>query len=711
MATDARAATLTVALIGNPNTGKSTLFGALVGMRQRVGNFPGVTVEKKAGRMEFGGRQYELIDLPGVYSLSARAPDAMVTVDVLLGRSAGAAPVDAVLCVVDASNLERNLYLVSQTLELGVPTLIALNMIDVAENHGLQIDVAELSRTLGAAVTPVAAHRGVGIAELRSALAQTIAEGGRHHASPLPEAVLRESEQLEALVAQRSGDVGKDHPRRRFLARRLLLGAGSSLEKAFTRGANDPLTTAIEAARERIALGGASAPDAEVTARYAWAQHAMRRAVRRVGQRRASVSDRLDRVLTNRLWGSLILFGAMVVMFQAVFSWSQPLADLIGAGIERCGAAVEAHMAEGALRSLLVDGVLEGVGGVLAFLPQIGILFFFIAILEDCGYLARGAFLMDRLMARVGLSGKSFVPMLSSFACAVPGIMAARVVENERDRLTTILVAPLLTCSARLPVYALLIAAFVPARSCCGGLLNLQGLTLFALYALGIVTAVVVALLLKRTLLRGKPPLFFLELPSYKRPSLRTALHRVWERGVLFVQCAGTLILAVSVLVWAAMYYPRLPGAHTAKEQQRASVLGRLGGVVEPAVRPLGWDWRIGCAVIASFPAREVVVATLGVIFDGDDNAAASGEGNGALSERLRQAAWDDSREPLFTLPTALSIMVFFALCAQCTGTLAIIRRETNSWRWPLFVFAYMTALAYAGAFVTYQSTVWLGWS
>ena len=420
--------------------------------------------------------------------------------------------------------------------------------------------------------------------------------------------------------------------------------------------------------------------------------------------------------------------------------------DAIGAGFDWLGDWVGARMPEGALQSLVVNGVIGGVGGVLQFLPQILILFTFIALLEDCGYMARAAFLMDRVMVRAGLSGRSFIPMLSSFACAVPGIMAARVIENERDRLTTILVSPLLTCSARLPVYALLIAAFVPSTTYLGGWLGLQGLTLAGLYLLGIVAAVTVALVLKRTVLRGATPPLVMEMPSYKWPSPRIVVMRVAERAWVFLRTAGSLILAISIVVWAAAYYPHssstvrqelqqkevleaqlnaVPDAAPAKadlevklahlnneiaaKYQQHSILGWMGKAIEPAVRPLGWDWRIGCAVIASFPAREVVVATLGVVYGlGEKFETKSDESRRALGSRLQHAVWDGTNRPVFTLPVALSIMVFFALCCQCAATLAVIRRETNSWRWPAFAFSYMTILAYVGALITYQLGTWL---
>jgi ferrous iron transport protein B len=431
----------------------------------------------------------------------------------------------------------------------------------------------------------------------------------------------------------------------------------------------------------------------------------------------------------------------MLVVFSSVFIFADPLMGMIDGLLGELGNWVSERMPEGPLQSLLVDGIIGGVGSVLVFLPQILFLFFFLAVLEDCGYMARAAYLMDKLMVRVGLSGKSFIPLLSSFACAIPGVMATRVIENRRDRLTTILVAPLMSCSARLPVYAILIGAFIPAINVLG-FLPLQGLTLFSMYLLGILTAALVALVLKRTLLRGPTPPFVMELPGYKWPSPTMVFYRMAERGWSFIYRAGTLIFAVSVLVWAASYYPRdaaevtdklaprrdalaaqlaqLPAdsaeAAAAAEQlvdvenliaavfQRESYLGRLGRAIEPAVRPLGWDWRIGCAAIASFPAREVVMGVLGVIYNlGGDLDVGESSDQARLGSRMKAAVWDDTGEPVYNIPVALSIMVFFALCAQCAATLVVIRRETNSWRWPAFTFAYMTSLAYVAALVTYQ--------
>jgi ferrous iron transport protein B len=759
-----------VALIGNPNTGKSTLFSALVGVRQRVGNYPGVTVEKKLGHMTHGGRCFTLVDLPGTYSLAPRSPDEMVAVDVLLGRRRDTPPPDTVVCIVDASNLQRNLYLVSQVLELGLPTILALNMIDVARERGLAIDVPRLARQLGIPVVEVQANRRLGIERLRDELAALRTRAARGDEGPFPEPFQREVARLvghleathpsatgaatdgmpaQATAATRdrsdtTGDEpaanGRARPLPRYLVERLLLDTSGYLEDELLAHDERGLRREIRASRERLASAGCGVPGVEAVARYAWVGRVLEGVVVRPSQRPVTASDRLDRVLTHRVWGLLIFVLMMIVVFQSVFSWARLPMDGIDLAVGRLADLLRTGLPDGALRSLLADGVVRGVGGVLVFLPQIFILFFFIALLEDCGYMARAAYLMDKLMVRVGLSGKSFIPLLSSFACAIPGVMATRVIENRRDRLTTILIAPLMSCSARLPVYALLIAAFIPQRSYLWGAIKLQGLTLFAMYAVGIVTAMLVALVLKRTILRGPTPPFVMELPSYKWPSLATVVHRMLERGWSFVRRAGTLIVAVSIVIWASLYYPHgnsveapFAGQRAALESrriaadddgeqrnaiekeigdldnriagayQRQSILGRLGRRIEPAVRPLGWDWRIGCAVIASFPAREVVVATLGIIYNLGQDVDVAAEDAGGLAPALKQATWDGTDQPVFNVPVALSIMVFFSLCAQCAATLVVIRRETNSWLWPAFTFAYMTALAYLAALVTYQ--------
>ncbi|MDZ4779049.1 MAG: ferrous iron transport protein B [Planctomycetia bacterium] len=725
-------AAITVALIGNPNTGKSTLFNALAGVRQRVGNYPGVTVERKTGQLNHAGRHFTLVDLPGTYSLAPRSPDEMVAVDVLLGRRADTPAPDAILCIVDASNLERNLYLVSQALELGLPTVVALNMTDVAATRGISIDHQELARRLGIPVVPVQANRRRGLKELANALAAAVEQPRAERESPFPKAFQRE-------VAQLSERLERDAPTPRYLVERLLLDTSDYLEGVLGGDQHAALTQSLVDARARLAAAGFPVPAVEAIARYGWVGRIIDGVVARPSRRPATRSDAIDRMLTHKVWGTLVFALAMMLLFSSIFVWADPLMGMIEDGQGWLQGLVGSRMAAGPLQSLVVDGIIGGVGSVVVFLPQIFILFGLIAILEDCGYMARAAYLMDKLMSRVGLSGKSFIPLLSSFACAVPGIMATRVIENRRDRLTTILVAPLMSCSARLPVYTLL-CGMLPAKTYLFGTLSLGGLTMFAMYLLGIVAAMLVALVLKRSLLRGATPPFVMELPSYKFPSITGVLYRMLERGWAFIQRAGTVIFAVSVLVWAASYFPRdeaaVEGPYAAERErletvvetgadddktvaeerlaeidhevaslyQQRSWLGQAGKWIEPAVRPLGWDWRIGAAAIASFPAREVIIGVLGVIYNvGDEPEETS------LRERLSRARWDGTDRPIYTVPVALSIMVFFALCAQCAATLAVIKRETNSWGWPAFTFGYMTALAYVGALLTYQVGTWLG--
>jgi len=729
--------TITVALVGNPNTGKSTLFNALSGVRQRVGNYPGVTVEKKIGHVQIDGQRFELVDLPGTYSLAPRSPDEMVAVDVLLGRRSDVSSPDVVICIVDAGNLERNFYLLSQVLELGVPTIVALNMMDVADARSVEINVERLRERLGTIVVPMQANSGRGITELKAEIARAAQQDASPPESPFPAEFQQEVAAIEKTLADTK-------PLPRYLAERLLLDTSGYIEEEVLPQQHETLHAELIAARERLATAGMPVPGVEAMARYEWVGKLLDGTAKRPTERQVTKSDKIDRVLTHWLLGTSIFTSMMIIVFCAVFYVAEYPMDQIGSGQKWLSAQVGNVLEEGALHSLLANGVIAGVGGVLVFLPQIFILFFFIAVLEDCGYMARAAYLMDKLMSRVGLSGKSFIPLLSSFACAIPGVMAARVIENRRDRLVTILVAPLMSCAARLPVYTLLIAAFIPADTYLGGYLGLQGLTMFSMYMVGIFTAVLVALVLKKTILKGETPPFVMELPSYKMPSLWTVLHRMFERGWAFIKRAGTVIFAVSIVIWAALYYPRDADTVEAPIRQRAaelqakvdaidaanpdnadklataqaelaaldvdneiagayqrqSYLGRAGQAIEPIVRPLGWDWRIGTAAIASFPAREVIVATLGVIYDlGDD----VDEESASLREQMRSATWDGTDRPVYNIPVALSIMVFFALCAQCAATLAVIRRETNSWRWPIFTFTYMTVLAYVAALVTYQ--------
>lgn len=718
-----------VALVGNPNTGKSTLFNALSGLHQRVGNYPGVTVEKKIGRFVLNGRAIEVVDLPGTYSLAVRSADELIALDVLMGEHGQPRP-DAIVCVVDANNLERNLFLVSQLLHLKRPLLVALNMLDIARRNGVEIDSAELSRRLGVPVVEVQGNKRLGIPGLKEqilqlAAATTVPRCPEVYPQPFVKALNAVSRFLPA---------EKDSPQC-FLAQRLLLDTSGDLLRRLDGdgGLRD------EVSRQKLSLAaqGLSLPSLEAIGRYQWIDQLLRGIVRRPTQT-TTLSDRIDKVLTHRVWGLLVFAVVMLLVFQAVFTWAEPLMSGVEALFGGLQSIVASALPAGIFNSLVADGIVAGVGGVVIFLPQILILFFFIAIMEDCGYLARASYLMDKLMTRVGLSGKSFIPLLSSFACAIPGIMATRIIENRRDRLITILVAPLMSCSARLPIYTLMISAFIPTRRILGGLVSLPALTLFSMYLLGIVAAIFVALILRKTVLRGETPPFVMELPEYKIPSLRLVGMRMAERGWAFVRRAGTVIVSVSVLIWAAAYFPRNESSTlavaekfdrqiaaianeprdgqatsgerellererdrtVAAEQMRNSFLGRAGRAVEPIVKPLGWDWKIASAVIASFPAREVVVAALSVIYSlgGDED-----ESSESLRDKLHQAKWDGTDRPIYNIPVALSLLVFFSLCAQCVSTLVVIRRETNRWTWPLFSFVYMTTLAYVAAFITYQ--------
>ena len=697
---------ITVALVGNPNAGKSTLFNALSGLRQQVGNYPGVTVEMMKGHYNFANHRFELIDLPGTYSLAPRSPDEMVAVDLLLGRRPEERKPDVVLSIVDASNLDRHLYLTTQLLELGIPVVLAVNMIDVAQNQGMTIDCQRLAKESGLRVLPLQAHRGVGIDALKQALLDATTDKPPSQGPKLPDDLEGEVETLRRQV---------DVPT--FLARRLLLDIGGSTEEWLIGKHGEPLKQQLDSARERLTSAGTSLPGLEAKTRYGWIRNLTRDAVTKPTIRPKTWSDAIDRTLTHRLWGTLFFLFVMFCVFQAIFVVAEPLMDLVGDGEAWLRGSVESMMNPGPLRSLLADGIIGGVGGILVFLPQIMILFAFIAILEDCGYMARAAFLMDRLMSRCGLSGKSFIPLLSSVACAVPGIMATRVIENRRDRLATIIVAPLMSCSARLPVYAILIGAFLTE----GFAWYVPGLTLFAMYMLGFIVAPIVALILKRTLLKGKPPLFVMELPAYRTPRILTVLRRMGSAGTAFIRRAGTIILASMIVVWALLYFPNGDGNglyenqirqlhdndHDAAanrlegEWKRNSYLGQAGHFLEPMFTPLGWDWRIGMAAMASFPAREVIVGTLGIIYnvgEVDDE-----EGEDALRDEIRKEWSSDSTHGQYTIATAFSLMVFFALCCQCASTLAVIRRETHSWGWVVFTFLYMTVLAYFAALLTYQ--------
>lgn len=808
-----------VALVGNPNTGKTTLFNVLTGYRQRVGNYPGVTVEKKSGRLRLAenARSVEVIDLPGAYSLAANSEDEAVVLDVLLGQVSGAPIPDVFVVVLDATSLTRNLFLASQLAEIGKPMVCALNMVDLAEAAGLSIDCGRLAAELGVPVVPVVATKGTGIETLKSAIVASLDGKPAADCTAFPDCVRTELEGLDRNLNNGSSN-GAAWVSRVEL-QQILLDPGGHHERRLVQRRGPAVQADLAQRRQRIHDAGESLAEVEAQVRYQRIGEICRKVVTRIHPERRSASELADRFLTHRVFGPVVLLVILALCFQAIYTWALPIMDAVDGAILALGGMVSTFLPEGAVQSMIVDGAIAGVGAVLVFLPQILILFLFLAILEDCGYMARAAFLLDRWMGYLGLSGKSLIPLVSSFACAVPGIMATRVIEDRRDRFVTILIAPLMSCSARLPVYLLLIAAFVPAVPLLGGWIGLQAVTLLAMYAVGTVIAIILAFILKRTILRGKPQPFLMELPAYRWPSVRTVVYRMYEQGKVFCVSAGTVIFAVTMIIWAMGYYPKSttvaaehetrrqameqahmtrlgeiakafpqaagltaasiaehpqilsvvnaierveaafsqraeleglregtvawrPARDNADEQLAAivasegdtgraalalyrarvdraeqtaaidrseagaalrySLLGRMGTWIEPVVEPLGWDWRIGTAAIASFPAREVVIATLGTIFNlgGEED-----ESSVSLREKLHTVTWPDGR-PLFNVAVALSIMVFFALCCQCGATLATIYRETKSWRWPAFTFVYMTGLAYLGAFITYHVAV-----
>ncbi len=704
-----RKAAGTIAVVGNPNAGKSSVFNRLTGLRQHTANYPGVTVERRIGRGTFGGLSLDLVDLPGTYSLSPTSADERIAVDVLFGRVAGTPRPGAILAVIDSTRLYQGLYLLQQLIELGRPMIVALTMIDAAEREGRKIDVEALQEALGGVpVLPVVATSGRGFAALNEALAKILTLPPPRASAHWPE-LAREAEAL--VVRWRAG--GADL--HRVEAERLLIDAGTH--------ALVPQAGADVAAVRADVFGSEPPLAAEARRRYAW----VRETLAQVESPGSGVVTSAARVVDwiNRPWpATALLLVLMFVVFQAVFAWATPLVDLIDAAVTGVGSLVAAAVPDGMLESLVVDGAIAGVGSVIVFLPQILILFLFIILMEDTGYLARAAFLVDRAMRGVGLSGQSVIPLLSSFACAVPSIMATRVIPNRRDRIATILAAPFMTCSARLPVYALLIGAFVPAQRI--GFFNLQGVVLFGLYGIGIVGGVATALLLRSSVLRGENPTFILALPEFRLPNVQTVAMKLLDRVRVFLRRAGTVIFAVAVVVWALTYFPRSPDVGAARaaaetqatatltgaalEERLAAIdnqaaadhleqswLGRAGHGIEPLFSPLGWDWRISAAVIASFPAREVVVAVLGTIY------AVGGEADEqTLAGQLTSARHADGT-PVFTLPMVLGLLLFYAWCLQCAATLAVIRRETNSWRWPVFAWSYMTALGYGGALLVYQ--------
>ena len=610
-----------VALVGNPNCGKTALFNLLTGARQKVANYAGVTVERKVGSATLrDGRTISVVDLPGAYSLSPATPDEQITLEVIEGRRAGEDAPDAIVAVVDATNLRMNLRLVLELGRLGRPMIVALNMADVARSQGLVIDAAALASELGCPVVETVAIR-------------------RHG--------------HDALLAQIAAQIGSAPP-------------PTAIDNPVARDA----TELQREVRRILAIAAPLAP------------------------RMQRFRHTIDAVVLHPVAGLLLLATLLFLMFQAVFSWATLPMDAIKAGMAALGEFVTGAMADGPLRSLLVDGVIAGAGGVLVFLPQILILFFFILLLEDSGYLPRAAFLLDNLMGKVGLSGRAFIPLLSSFACAVPGVMATRTIANPRDRLATIMIAPLMTCSARLPVYALLIGAFVPERDV--GPFNLRGLTLFGLYVAGVVSACLVAWAIKRFWTRKSYQPLMLELPPYRRPSLRGLALGLWERTTIFMRRVGTIIFSLMVVLWFLSTWPAPPDGATGPAIQY-SLAGQLGQLLQHLFAPIGFNWQISIALVPGLAAREVAVGALGTVY------ALSAAGD-ALADSLTPVIAQG-----WSLATAYSLLAWYVFAPQCLSTLAVVRRETNSWRYPLLMLAYLFVLAYAAAFVTYRVTLWFG--
>ncbi|MFP5512193.1 MAG: ferrous iron transporter B [Alphaproteobacteria bacterium] len=611
-----------IALVGNPNCGKTALFNALTGARQKVANYPGVTVERKVGEfLSPAGARVQLIDLPGTYSLRARSPDEEVTRDVVLGRFEHEAPPDVMVCVADATNLRLHLRLVLELKKLGRPIILALNMMDVAEARGCRVDAAALSAALGVPVVPTVAIKRTGVVGLL--------------------------DQIDRSMMVMAGD-----------------------------GPPAPC--------------GWSEPSARDLRAYHREVEAILAAALRDAGKPSLATQRIDAALLHPAVGLPFLFLVLFLMFQAVFAWAALPMDMIDGALGWVQAAAGAALPDGMLKSLIADGIIAGVGSVVIFLPQILVLFLFILILESTGYMARAAFLLDRLMGGVGLHGRAFIPLLSSFACAVPGIMAARTIESRADRLATIMIAPLMTCSARLPVYTLIIAAFVPEETVAGGMIGLQGLVMFTLYAAGILSALAVAFVLKRTIFKGAREPLLMELPAYRLPSPRDILIGLMERARIFLARAGTVIFAIMILLWFLGTFPGAPEGATGPAIDY-SFAGMLGHALAPLLAPIGFTWQIAIALVPGMAAREVAVAALGTVYAlSETGDALSGSLSGVLA-----ADW--------SLPTALSLLAWFVFAPQCVSTLSVVKRETNSWFWMLVMIVYMTLLAYGAAFVTFR--------
>jgi ferrous iron transport protein B len=707
----------TIALVGNPNTGKSTLFNALTGLKQKIANYPGVTVEKKVGYTSVNGEKVRVVDLPGTYSLNPKQLDEKIAYEVLAGKYEHEPAPDLAIVLIDASNLDRNLYLATQVMDLGIPVVLVLSMIDVAEDRGITISSEKISEKLGVPVLPVITKN--------SGEAEKVVRYIEKEEVKAPGALMwnpgKELKSAVDFIIENWIKSEMDIPERawniealRFLGNDHAINEIPDLEKQHS------LRSVVESARNQLEEAGKNYSAEEVLRRYDFIEKCTSSSVSASADERVNISDKIDAFVTHKYAGPLIFAGILLLMFQAIFSWAEPFMNLIDLTFIEAGNRVAAALPEGMLNDLLVEGVIAGLGGVVIFLPQIMFLFFFISILEGTGYMARAAFVMDGFMTKIGLHGRSVVPLMSGFACAIPGIMATRTIENWRDRLITIMVLPFMACSARLPVYALMIAAFIPDTTVLG-VITLQGLTFFGLYIFGIVMAILSALVIKQFFSSKEQSPFIMELPAYKMPKWSSVAHNVFDRGKVFVLEAGKIILAISVILWFLASFPNVDVPNdlgsanqgfdtTADPVSQAqleasyklehSYAGQFGHLIEPVIEPLGFDWKIGIGLITSFAAREVMVGTLNTIYSVED------EGDEALSlqKKLRRDINETTGEPVYNVWTALSLMIFFALAMQCMSTIAIVRRETNSWKWPAIMFTYMTGLAYLCSFIVYQA-------